>query len=519
MDKKGIERRTILKVVVLIGVVLLCYPAVTSLNRILGKMSGTPSIAGETPKAAMIPKIKNFTGKQPNIVLINCDDLGYGDLGCYGNKLIRTPHIDKLAGEGIRFTDFYASCSVCTPSRYSLLTGRYPVRSGLIFVLPAQGESFYRLAIRTTGRWFGKLGAVDVQDDSYVSGLPDEEITLAKALRTAGYRTGMVGKWHLGDFSKEPKYNPRRHGFDEFFGVPHSNDMFPCALYRNEKELEANISLNQARLTGLYTKEALDFIRKSSGAPFFLYLAHTFPHQPLFASEKFKDKSKAGIFGDAVEEIDWSLGEIMQCLREKGLENNTIVFFTSDNGPWFDGSPGGLRGRKGQSYEGGFRIPLIVKWPGHIPPGTVCAEPSMNIDIFPTLLPLAGLGLPPDRIIDGKNIAGLLTAKEKKSPHDVLYFYHYEELEGVRSGHWKYFRNINHYIWPQPVDKKTNLLGRTAKGNFGDWPNLYNIEYDKGENYNLASRYPEVVKQLDELMSAWETGIKGNPGGWIKGKP
>jgi uncharacterized sulfatase len=519
MEKKRIERRTILKMGALAGAAVLGYPAAASLKGILGKLGGTPSNAGETPRGLLIPKNKNFNGKQPNIILINCDDLGYGDLGCYGNQVIRTPHIDKLAGEGVRFTDFYASCSVCTPSRYSLLTGRYPIRSGLIFVLPALGESLSRYVIRTTGRWLGRLGAVDVQDDSYVSGLPDEEITLGKALKTAGYKTGMVGKWHLGDFSKEPKHNPRRHGFDEFFGVPHSNDMFPCALYRNETQLEADIGLNQARLTGLYTKEAIDFINKSPGTPFFLYLAHTFPHQPLYASEKFKDRSKAGIFGDAVEEIDWSLGEIVRCLREKGLENNTIIFFTSDNGPWYNGNPGGFRGRKGQSYEGGFRIPLIVKWPGRIPAGTVCAEASMNLDLFPTLLPLAGLELPPDRIIDGKNIDGLLMGKEKRTPHDVLYFYHYEELEGVRAGNWKYFRNINHYVWPQPVDKKTTLFGRTAEGNFGDWPNLYNIEYDKGENYNLASRYPEVVRKLDDIMTTWETGIKKNPGGWIKGKP
>jgi Arylsulfatase A and related enzymes len=234
-------------------------------------------------------------------------------------------------------------------------------------------------------------------------------------LKSNGYRTGLVGKWHLGDFSKKPAYNPIRHGFDEFFGVPHANNMFPLALYRNDTQLEADIGLNQARLTGLYTKEAIRFINRSSGSPFFLYLAHTFPHQPLFASEKFKDKSTAGIYGDAVEEIDWSLGEIITSLREKGLEKNTIIFFTSDNGPWFNGSPGGFRGRKGQSYEGGFRVPLIVKWPGRILAGALCSEPAMNTDLFPALLPLAGLGLPQDRIIDGKDIGGLLVGKKKKN--------------------------------------------------------------------------------------------------------
>jgi uncharacterized sulfatase len=453
--------------------------------------------------------------KFPNIVIINCDDLGYGDVGCYGNKAIRTPNIDSLAGQGVRFTDFYASCSVCTPSRYGLLTGRYPIRSGLIFVLPAAEESSSRFMLRKLGRWAGNLGAVDVQDDSYVGGLPDEEITLADALKKAGYKTGMVGKWHLGDFSKEPQYNPTRHGFDSFFGVPHSNDMFPCALYRNKTQLEANIGLNQERLTSLYTKEAIDFIMKSKDSPFFLYFAHTFPHQPLFASKKFKDKSKVGIFGDVVEEVDWSVGEIIKCLKNNGLEKNTIVVFTSDNGAWYNGNTGGLRGRKGQSYEGGFRVPLIAKWPGHIPAGNLCQEPAMNIDIFPTMLNLAHIDLPKDRIIDGKNIGGLLTNKEKKSPHDVLYFYHYEELEGVRSGNWKYFRNINHYVWPQPVDKPTTTFGKIAKGNFAACPNLYNLEYDRAESYDVSARYPDICRKLENTMTQWQKEIKKNPGGWL----
>lgn len=516
MKEMAITRRSLLKMGAIGGTAVLGYPGIRLLSGMQGNAHGAPLYAAETSKALPIEKIQNFSGIQPNIVIINCDDLGYGDLGCYGNKAIRTPNIDKLASDGIHFTDFYASCSVCTPSRYGLLTGRYPVRSGLIFVLPALGESANRFFIRKLGRWFGRLGAVDVQDDSYVNGISEEEITLADALKVAGYRTGMVGKWHLGDFSKKPQYNPRYHGFDSFFGVPHSNDMFPCALYRNETMLEADIGLNQARLTGLYTKEAIDFIKRSQGKPFFLYFAHTFPHQPLYASEKFKDKSKVGIFGDAVEEIDWSVGEIIKCLRDQGLEKNTVVMLTSDNGPWYNGSTGGLRGRKGQSYEGGYRVPLIVKWPGYIPVGSVCREPAMNIDIFPTLLPLAGLEPPSDRIIDGKSIQGLLTRKESKSPHDVLYFYHYEELEGMRVGNWKYFRNISHYVWPQPVDKKTTFMGKISKGNFADWPNLYNFEYDTGESYNLAARYPKVCMQLEQRMLQWEKEIEKNPGGWIK---
>ncbi len=464
----------------------------------------------------VIGRVPGFAGNRPNIITILCDDLGWGDLGCYGSHTIRTPNVDAMATQGVRFTDFYSSCSVCTPSRYGLLTGRYPVRSGLIFVLPASKESTMRFLIRRLGRWFGSLGAVDVQDDCWSDGLPCDEITMAGALKVAGYRTGMVGKWHLGDFSTNPAFNPRRHGFDSFFGVPHSNDMWPCALYRDESMLEPDIKLNQARLTGMYTKEAINFIEQSKDGPFFLYLAHTFPHQPLFASERFKDKSKVGIFGDAVEEIDWSVGEIMACLRRNGLEENTIVMFTSDNGPWYNGSPGGFRGRKGQSYEGGYRVPFIVKWPKRMRPGMVCNAPVMNIDVFPTLLAAAGLTLPSDRIIDGKNLEGLICGREKTSPHETLYFYHYEELEGIRQGEWKYFRSINHYIWPQPVDKKSTFMGRIAKGNFADWPNLYRLDMDASECYNQAAKYPDVCRRMESAMEKWERGVASNPRGWVK---
>jgi uncharacterized sulfatase len=477
-----------------------------------GLFTGGIRVAPES----VIRILPGFAGRRPNIITILCDDLGWGDTGCYGSRTIRTPNVDALAAQGVRFTDFYSSCSVCTPSRYGLLTGRYPVRSGLIFVLPASNESAMRFLIRRLGRWFGRLGAVDVQDDCWTDGLPDDEITLAGALKVAGYRTGMVGKWHLGDFSANPAFNPRRHGFDSFFGVPHSNDMWPCALYRDETMIEPDIKLDQARLTGMYTREAVDFIEKSKNEPFFLYLAHTFPHQPLFASERFKDKSRVGIYGDAVEEIDWSLGEIMSCLRRNGLEENTIVLFTSDNGPWYNGSPGGFRGRKGQSYEGGYRVPFIVKWPGRGRAGAVCSEPAMNIDLFPTLIAAAGLALPSDRIVDGKSIEGLITGREAKSPHDALYFYHYEELEGIRQGAWKYFRSINHYTWPQPVDKKSTFMGRIAKGNFADWPNLYRLDADPAECYNQAAKYPDMCRRMESAMETWERGVASNPRGWVK---
>jgi uncharacterized sulfatase len=467
------------------------------------------------PAHTVINKIRDYSGPQPNIIVILCDDMGYGDIGCYGNRAIRTPAIDRLASEGVRFTDFYCSAPMCSPSRYGLLTGRYPVRGGFNDALAGGDMSFAISLLDWLGRKAGKLGAIDYQEDSWVGGLPDDEITLAAALKVAGYRTKMVGKWHLGDFSRKPQYNPRKFGFDEFFGVPHSNDIRPCALYRDETMLEPDIKDNQARLTGMYTKEAISFIEKSRSGPFFLYLAHNFPHQPLFASENFKDKSRAGIYGDVVEELDSSVAEIVDSLKKNGLAENTIIVFNSDNGPWYNGSTGGLRGRKGQSYDGGYRVPFIVRWPGHIPAGSVCTAPAMNIDLFPTLTAAAGITLPTDRAIDGKDIRGLLSGQASATPHEVIYLYHYEELEGVRSGNWKYFRNINHYVAPQPVDKPTTFMGKTSKGTLGDWPNLYNLAVDREECYNLAKRYPEICKEMLARMVAWEQQVAKNPRGWL----
>jgi uncharacterized sulfatase len=358
------------------------------------------------------------------------------------------------------------------------------------------------------------LGVLDLREDFVAKGLSEKEITLAEAMKYAGYRTGMVGKWHLGDYSRQSAYNPVRHGFDSYFGVPHSNDMTPCPLYRNDVELEADIGTNQGRLTGLYAKEAKAFIESSKDTPFFLYLAHTFPHQPLYASERFAKRSKAGKFGDAVEEIDWSLGEIVDCLRKNGLEKNTILFFTSDNGPWYEGNSGGLRGRKGQSYEGGFRVPFIARWPGRIPEGAVNSIPVMNLDLFPTLLRLAGVGLPKDRIIDGKNIFTILTGRETRPPHEAIYFYHYDRLEGIRSGKWKYFRNINRYAWPVPLDTAAlpDSLGKKQLGN--RWPLLYDLELDPQESYNVINTYPDVAERLQGRMTAWEAAVSRNPRGF-----
>ena len=385
----------------------------------------------------------------PNIIVIVADDLGYGDLGSYDGRVIRTPNTDALAKAGVRFTDFHASDSVCTPSRAGLLTGRYPARMGLDVPLHPEEMSWTHTFTVALGYLTGKLGLVDLATKGAASGLHQNEITLAEALRIGGYATGMVGKWHLGDFATNPAHNPLEHGFDFYFGVPYSNDMHPLPLSRDREQVLANVD-DQTILTRRYTEEALRFIESSQGGPFFLYFAHTFPHRPLFASDRFRNRSEGGTFGDTVEEIDWSVGELLAALEQHGVADNTLVVFTSDNGPWYQGSPGAFRGRKGQSYEGGHRVPFLARWPRRIAAGTISHELAMNIDLFPTCLALAGLSPPDDRTIDGENILDLLTAQDSASPHESLYFYHQGELEGVRTGEWSYVRSIGDYVWPRP---------------------------------------------------------------------
>ena len=458
----------------------------------------------------VIRTVAGAAGKPPNIVIINADDLGYGDLGSYGSKAIRTPHIDSLAQQGIRFTDFHACDSVCTPSRAGLLTGRYPKRMGLDVPLHPESTSPGVALMVNVGYLAGKLGLMDLATEGGATGLHGHEITLAEALKVRGYSTAMVGKWHLGDYGANPEHGPLEHGFDFYFGVPYSNDMHPFPLYRNGERLEADVS-DQSTLTRRYTEEAIAFVESSRDGPFFLYFAHTFPHRPLFASEDFRNRSAAGLFGDTVEEIDWSVGQVLAALERNDLQSDTIVMFTSDNGPWYQGSPGAFRGRKGQSYEGGHRVPFIARWPTHIQPGQVSHEPAMNIDIFPTSLALAGLELPDDRIIDGKNIHDLLTVAGSKSPHEYLFFYHQGELEGVRTGKWKHFRSINHYVWPLPVNKKTgNFIEHTA----GPLPLLFNLEIDPGEAYDVSSKHPDVAASLADRMGEWEAALQRNRAGW-----
>lgn len=410
---------------------------------------------------------------KPNIIIIMADDLGFGDLSCFGSESIATPNIDRLAHEGVKLTSFHASGPVCSPSRAGLLTGRYPIRSNVTNVYhPASSPTAYAY------RFMYEIGY----------GMPTDEITLAQAIKPAGYASGCIGKWHLGD---QKKFRPHHRGFDHFFGVLFSNDMPQFNLYRNDEIVEA-APIDQDYLTRKYTEEAISWIEDKHKSPFLLYLAHTFPHRPLHASPEFQGKSKAGLYGDSVEEIDWSTGEIMKTLDRLGIANNTLVFFTSDNGPWYQGSAGGTRGRKSETFSGGMRIPGIVRWPGVIPAGTVCDGNSMNIDLFATALSIAGVELPNDRSIDGRNILPMLTKKEV-SPHKALFFYKDKKLQAVLSGKWKYHRR--HPGWA------------TSYFFVPMGPFLFNLEHDPSESYDVSHKYPEKVLELESLMEEWEKGL------------
>ena len=314
------------------------------------------AVAGGTAHGAARP---------PNVVFIYADDLGYGDLGCYGSN-IRTPNLDRMASEGMRFTHFYSGNPVCSPSRTALMTGRYPPRAGVPRVLRP--------------------------DDT--TGLPDSEVTIAQMLKARDYKTMCVGKWHLGHL---PAYLPTSRGFDEYFGIPYSNDMSPRSLLHNIETIEEPAKLET--LTPRYTEQALRFIERSKDAPFFLYFPHTMPHIPLAASTRFRGKSPQGLFGDVVEEIDWSVGEVLGTLKRLGLDRNTLVLFSSDNGPWFQGSPGRLRGRKGMTWEGGVRVPMVARWPGRVPAGKRCDGLASPMDVLPTVAKLCGVT--PKNPVDG----------------------------------------------------------------------------------------------------------------------
>lgn len=425
--------------------------------------------AAPTPPAADRP---------PNIVVIFCDDLGYADVGCFGAKGYKTPNIDELARQGVRFTDFYVAQAVCSASRAALLTGCYPHRIGIKGALGPQSKV----------------------------GISSNELTIAEMLKPRGYVTGIFGKWHLGH---QPQFLPTRHGFDEYFGLPYSNDMWPHhpttptnypPLPLIEGEHVVQLMPDQTRLTTWYTERAVKFIERNKDRPFFLYVPHSMPHVPLFVSEKFQGKSRRGLFGDVLMEIDWSVGQITRALKEQGLDNNTLVLFSSDNGPWLSygdhaGSAGELREGKGTAFEGGMRVPFIARWPGRIPAGTVSREPAMTIDLLPTIARLVGARLPAHPI-DGLDIWPLLSGtRGAKSPHEALYFYWDAGLHAVRSGPWK-LHFAHDYVHPEPVGgggQPGKVL--TLKTGLA----LYNLETDVSEKRDVSAEHPEIVARLQAL--------------------
>ena len=420
----------------------------------------------------------------PNYVLIFCDDLGYGDLGCYGSTKNRTPRIDAMAKEGMRFTSFLSSSPVCTPSRASLLTGCYARRVGM-------HEDF-------TGHW--------VLIPRSRRGMHADEWTLPEMLKAKGYVTACIGKWHLGD---QPPHLPTAHGFDEYYGIPYSNDMAsarrgdpPLPLVQDTKVIEA--PANQATLTKRYTREAIQFIERNKSKPFFLYLPHTFPHLPLFASKEFHGKSANGRYGDSVEEIDWSTGKILDALKQHGLDKNTLVIFTSDNGS--NGRNGGsnapLSGSKGGTMEGGMRVPMIARWPGRIPAGGICNELSSTMDFLPTFAALSG-GLLSANKIDGHNITPLLTGtKGAVSPYEVFYYYRRRQLQAVRWGDWKWHLPLANTF---PNWTSANQKGRGRPGK------LVNLKTDLAEKVDVTVANPKVMVKMRELVAQADATL-GNEG-------
>ena len=404
-------------------------------------------------------------GQKPNIVYIFADDLGYGDLSCYGAKDINTPNIDQIAKKGIKFTEFYSASSVCSPSRAALLTGRYPQRMGINTVFFP--ESF--------------------------TGIPDTEITIPEILKEKGYATGIVGKWHLGHHYQ---YLPLQQGFDEYFGIPYSNDM-ESVLYMRGNEVES-YKVKQQYITKTYTKEVQKFITKNKDNSFFLYIAHSMPHVPLYASEEFTGTSKRGLYGDVVQELDWSVGQILKSLREHGILENTLIVFSSDNGPWLamkedGGSAGDLREGKTFTFDGGMKVPTVAMWKNRIPQGIINTEVASQMDWFPTIANITGSSIPKGLVIDGLDISKVLTDKGNRKNSDLL-FLDGKQLQGYRSGQWKVklpYKGFRGNKWKQFVKAHDTLL--------------FNLNTDPGEKNNLFEKYPEKAKEiLKEMIEKYQ---------------
>ena len=423
---------------------------------------------------------KELRTSRPNIILINCDDLGYGDLACYGSPVNQTPWLDQMAREGIRFTDFYMASPVCSPSRGAMLTGCYPPRIG-----------------------FGSFEGKCVLMPGHPVGLNPREITIAKVLQQSGYATALVGKWHCGD---QPEFLPTRHGFDSFYGLPYSNDMGrqgpgdthpPLPLMLDEEVLQEQP--DQKSLTERYVEQSLRFLRQNAQRPFFLYMAHMHVHLPIYAPDRFLQESANGPYGAAVACIDWAAGVLTQEVKRLGLDQNTLMIFTSDNGSRCrgeGGSNGCLRGTKRTTWEGGQRVPCIMRWPGHIPAGAVCQELATAMDFYPTLAGLAEAKLPPDRVLDGKDILPLaLSGGKAKSPHEAFFYYFMNNLEAVRDQEWKlHVRKENQEI-----------------------RELYHLRQDPAETQNVYDRFPEHVQRLNRLLEACRLDL-GDEASGVQGR-
>ena len=454
---------------------------------------------GPAPKAVAAKK------KSPNVVVIFMDDMAYADIGPFGAKAYPTPHLDRMAKEGRKFTDFYVTQAVCSASRAGLLTGCYNVRVGI----------------------FGALGPKSN------NGLHANEVTLAELCKQKGYATAIYGKWHLGHHKQ---FLPMQHGFDDYFGLPYSNDMWPYhpgVLHLPMKErlkrwphlplIDKNEIINtqvsgkdQELLTTQYTERAVEFIEKNRDNPFFLYVPHSMVHVPLFVSDKFKGKSGAGLFGDVMMEVDWSVGQILETLRKHKLDKDTLVVFTSDNGPWLSygdhaGSSGPLREGKGTMFDGGCRESTLMWWPGTIPAGSVCSTPAMTIDILPTVAELIGAKLP-DHKIDGKSIVNLVTGKNDKSPQEAYYFYYGQQLQAIRMGKWKLHFPHGYRTMAGRPGGTGGIPTKYSQAKIG--LSLFNLEEDIGESTDVKAKHPKVVAKMQALGQAMrkELGDQGKKG-------
>ncbi|MBM4156409.1 MAG: hypothetical protein FJ221_15475 [Lentisphaerae bacterium] len=462
-------------------------------------MNPTASRLAGLAAALLVASAAPAAPERPNIVIILADDLGYGDLACYGHPKFKTPRLDRMAAEGARLTQFNCPAPFCAPTRASLLTGRYPFRCGMTQnPTPDAGPEADSLA------------------------MPASEVTLAQVLRAAGYATGMVGKWHLGH---KPGSLPTERGFDEYLGIPYSNDMRPVHLLDGTRVVE-NPAV-QATLTRRYTDRAVAFIRRNKDRPFLLYFAHAMPHKPLAVSPAFEGKSGAGLYGDAVAEVDASVGEVLDTLKAAGVEDRTLVVFTSDNGPWYGGSAGGLRGMKATSWEGGYRVPMIARWPGRVPAGRTSAQLTVMMDVFATALAAAGAAMPDDRVLDGRNLLPLL-AGDERPVHDVIFGHQGSKLVTVRDARWKLHvkpsRQMDpklepdgRWIDPRGPDGTTVLAPANQYGpdaypglKTGVAPRamqLFDLDADPGEQKDAAAGHPSEVKRLQAAFDAMNRDV------------